>query len=55
MEAMEDFRLWGFKITVDSDCDRVNNVRFMVSEEDLALKPGASLGYSRAFCASGFY
>ena len=32
----------------------VNNVRFMISEEDLALGPGTRLDHSRAFVVQSF-
>ena len=55
METVADFIFSGFKITVSSDCERVNNVGLMVSEEDLASEPGTSLVHSRVFCVAEFY
>ena len=46
LETVTDFILGGSKITVDSDCERVNNVGLMVSEDDLASEPGTRLDYS---------
>ena len=55
VEAVANFLFLAFKITVGTDCERVNNVGLMVSEEDLASEPGTSLVHSRAFCVAEFY
>ena len=54
MEAVANFLFLRFKITVSSDCERVNNVRLMVSEEDLASEPGTSLVHARDFVYLSF-